>query len=214
MTNPILIPIRRAAIGALAAMAAAMAAALSPAFADQAAEDFVAEILVEANAVFAATDEQTREAGVERLVDKYVDMDRVARFALGQYARVASDEQMAVYTPLFRKYATNIYQSTLDEYAGQQLAVVDSVDRSPKDIIVNTRVVGAKSGDPYADLVVHWRIYRKAPDAEQKVIDAGAQGVWLAIEQQSQFKSVIANNGGGARGIDALIAGLQSQFGE
>ncbi|MEZ5897720.1 MAG: ABC transporter substrate-binding protein [Parvularculaceae bacterium] len=214
MTNPILTPIRRSIRRVAVAALAFVAAALSPAFADKAAEDFVAEILVEANAVFAATDEQAREAGVERLVDKYVDMDRVARFALGQYARVASDEQMAVYTPLFRKYATSVYQSTLDEYAGQQLTVDGSIDRSPKDVIVNTRVVGAKSGDPYADLVVHWRVYRKAPDAEPKVIDAGAQGVWLAIEQQSQFKSVIANNGGGARGIDALIAGLQSQFGE
>lgn len=205
----VLTPIRRFAVAALASIATA----LSPALADQAAEDFVAEILVEANAVFAAADEQARRAGVETLVDKYVDMDRVARFALGQYARVATDEQMAVYLPLFRKYATNVYQSTLDEYSGQQLVVDGSVDRSPKDVIVNSKVVGAKPGDQYADLVVHWRIYRKAPDAEQSVIDAGAQGVWLAIEQQSQFKSVIANNGGGARGIDALIADLQSKFG-
>ncbi len=36
----------------------------------------------------------------------------------------------------------------------------------------------------------------------------------VAIEQRSQFTSVIANNGGGAKGIDALLAQLREQVGE
>jgi phospholipid transport system substrate-binding protein len=201
--------LRNAAIAA----AAACAASLSPAFADDAAETFVAGILAEANAVFDETDKAARDAGIETLVDKYVDMDRVARFALGQYARVATDAQMAEYRPLFRKYATSVYQATLDEYTGENLEVVDSVDRSERDFIVNSKVVGAKPGSQYADLVVHWRVYRDA-DGKQSVVDAGASGVWLAIEQQSTFKSVIANNGGGTAGIDALIADLRTKVAE
>lgn len=201
--------IRRAA----AALIAAASVVLAPASADEAAEKFVAEILAEANVVFAAPDLETRDAGIEKLVDKYVDMNRVARFALGQYVRQASDEQMAAYLPLFRKYATSVYQSTLDPYTGEALEVTDSVDRSERDIIVNSKVVGAKPGSQYADLVVHWRIYRAA-DGRHSVVDAGASGVWLAIEQQSTFKSVIANNGGGAAGIDALIADLKTKVSE
>lgn len=196
-----------------AAGAAAMLASLSPAFADKAAEDFVAGILVDANKVFANSDEMARDAGVEALVEKYVDMDRVARFALGQYARVASEAQMAEYLPLFRKYATTVYQATLEPYSGEALEVTGSVDRSARDIIVNSKVVGAGPGSEYADLVVHWRIYRGA-DGDQSVVDAGASGVWLAIEQQSTFKSVIANNGGGTAGIDALIADLKAKVAE
>lgn len=196
----------------IAAIVAA-AAISAPAYADEAAEQFVAKILVDANAVFSAPDVPTRNAGIEKLVDQYVDMNRVARFALGQYVRQASDEQMAVYLPLFRKYATSVYQSTLDPYSGEALEVIDSVDRSARDFIVNSKVVGAKPGSQYADLVVHWRVYRSA-DGKQSVIDAGASGVWLAIEQQSTFKSVIANNGGGAAGIDALIADLKAKVGE
>jgi phospholipid transport system substrate-binding protein len=196
-----------------AAGAAAAFASIAPAFADKDAETFVAGILVEANSVFAAPDLATRNAGVEALVDKYVDMTRVARFALGQYVRQTSEAQMAAYLPLFRKYATSVYQSTLDPYTGEALAVVDSVDRSERDFIVNSQVVGAKPGSEYADLVVHWRVYRAA-DGKQSIVDAGASGVWLAIEQQSTFKSVIANNGGGGAGIDALIADLKAKVGE
>jgi phospholipid transport system substrate-binding protein len=198
--------LRAALIGASAA------AIIAPARADEAAETFVAGVLTEANAIFENTDDASRNAAVETLVDKYVDMDRVAKFALGQYARQASPEQMAAYTPLFRKYATSVYQSTLENYSGQKLQVTDSIDRTERDFIVNSKVVGAKPGDQYANLVVSWRVYRK-PDGAQAIIDAGAEGVWLAIEQQSQFKSVIANNGGGAKGIDALIADLKAKVG-
>lgn len=204
-----IVPAARSAFAAVLILAVAA----TPARADEAAETFVAQILTEANVVFKANDDETRNAGIETLVDKYVDMDRVARFALGQYARIATEEQMAAYQPLFRKYATSVYQATLDPYSGEALEVTGSVDRSARDIIVNSKVVGAKPGSEYADLVVHWRVYRAA-DGAQSIVDAGASGVWLAIEQQSTFKSVIANNGGGAAGIDALIADLKAKVGE
>ena len=194
------------------AAVASIAAIVAPARADDVAEKFVAGILVEANGVFSATDIAARNAGIETLVDKYVDMNRVARFALGQYVRQASDAQMAEYLPLFRKYATSVYQTTLDPYTGEALEVTGSVDRSDRDFIVNSKVIGAKPGSQYADLIVHWRVYRAA-DGKQSVVDAGASGVWLAIEQQSTFKSVIANNGGGAAGIDALIRDLKAKVG-
>ncbi len=198
--------LRAAVIGAVSA------AIIAPAHADDAAETFVAGVLEEANLIFEDSDRASRNAAVETLVDRYVDMERVARFALGQYVRQASPDQLEAYFPLFRKYATGVYQSTLENYSGQKLEVTDSVDRSARDIIVNSKVVGAKPGDPFADLIVSWRVYR-TPEGAQAIVDAGAEGVWLAIEQQSQFKSVIANNGGGAKGIDALIEDLRSQVG-
>lgn len=200
---------RRAAL-ALAAAAAMLGAA--PALADPGAEKFVGGILNEANEVFKSPDRAARDAGVERLVDAYVDMDRIALFALGQYARVITPAQKEVYLPLVRKFSTTIYQEALADYSGQRLTVTGSVDRAANDVVVSSKFADAKPGDPFAETVFTWRVYRAA-DGEMSVIDAGADGVWLAIEQQSQFKSVIANNGGGAAGIDALIADLKRKVG-
>jgi len=199
-------------IAILAPIAAAAALVAAPARADQQAESFIAGVLSDANAVFALSDKAARDAGIEEIVDKYVDVERVAKFALGQYARQATEAQLAEYVPLFQKYVTGVYSKSLDDYAGRSLAVTDSVDRSAKDFIVNSKVVGVKPGEKYSDLVVSWRVARR-DDGSQKIVDAGAQGVWLAIEQQATFKSVIANNGGGAAGIDALIAELKSRTG-
>lgn len=202
---------RRTICAAAGALSAALLAS-SPARADEAAEAFMSGILDEANIVFDADSDQARLDGIEALVNKYVDMKRVGMFVLGQYARQITEEQKERYFPLFRRYATLVYQEALSDYSGQRLVITDSVDRSPRDIVVNTRVADVKPGDPYANTVIHWRIYRSG-SGEMSVFDAGADGVWLAIEQQSQFKSVIANHGGGVAGIDALIADLEKKLG-
>lgn len=196
----------------LSVLIAAVALGAAPARADQAAEAFVGKILAEANEVFKSPDRAARDAGVERLVDAYVDMKRVAMFALGQYGRVITPAQKEIYFPLVRRYSTQIYQEALAEYNGQRLKVTGSVDRAANDIVVSSRFADVKPGEPFAETVFTWRVYRAA-DGKMSIVDAGADGVWLAIEQQSQFKSVIANNGGGTAGIDALIADLKRKVG-
>ncbi len=194
-----------------AVFAAAFAAA--PAHAEKAAETFMAGVLKEANPVFARADAAARNAGIDALVAQYVDLDRTSMFVLGQYARIMTPAQKAEYKPLFRAYATRVYRKTLEGYKGESLAVTGSTERSPKDIIVNSKVVGAAANSAYANSVVMWRVYRSG-DGKMAIFDAGADNIWLAIEQQSQFKSVIANNGGGTKGIDALIADLKRRLAE
>lgn len=190
--------------------ALALTAFATAAHADEAAEAYVQSILDEAAPALESGNRAEMLDGIAAMVDKHVDMRRVGRFTLGQYARQMSDEQRAVYYPLFQDYATLVYQKTLSEYSGQKLAVTGSVARSERDIIVNSRIADAQPGDQFADVTIHWRVYRNR-DGAMTVVDAGANNVWLAIEQRSQFTSVIANNGGGARGIDALIAQLRDQ---
>lgn len=195
-----------------AALALAGAISLAPpAFADEAAESFVQGILDEAGPKLQSADKDVMLAGVEELVDKYVDMRRVGRFVLGKYARLMTEEQAAEYYPLFQDYAKMVYRNTMENYAGQQLIVTGSVDRAAYDIIVNSKVANPAPGDEFANAVIHWRIYRDK-DGNMSIFDAGANEIWLAIEQQEQFTSIIANNGGRGAGIDALIADMKARL--
>lgn len=199
----------------LTALIAVMTAlgATTAAIADEESEAFVQGILDEAAPHLAASNEAEMFDGIAALVDQYVDMRRVSRFVLGQYARKLTDEQKDAYDPLFRKYATQIYQNVLSEYAGETLKVSGSVDRSEHDIIVNSKIVDPAPGSNLGDIVVHWRVYRNR-DGELAIVDAGAENVWLALEQRSAFTSVIANNGGPPVGVDALIADLREKTGK
>jgi len=198
-------------LAALAAFLSAIVAAPA-ALADAEAEAFVQAILKEAEPSLNASDQDVLFDGIALLIDKYVDMRRVGLFTLGQYARKMSAEQKDAYFPLFEQYATIIYQNTLSDYSGQTLEVTGSVDRSERDVIVKSRIVDAQPGDPLADTIIHWRVYRSR-EGKMSIVDAGADNVWLAIEQRSQFTSIIANNGGAPAGIDALIAELREKVG-
>ncbi|MEL6791548.1 MAG: ABC transporter substrate-binding protein [Pseudomonadota bacterium] len=200
-------------IGGAATILTGGAAIMYPAHGqDRGAEDFMRTVLVDANAAMGASaDKKEQFRLIDRLVDRHVDMRRTGRFVLGRYARQMTQEQAADYYPLFRKFATLIYQNILSEYDGEALEVTGSVTRSARDIIVNSKVINSRPGDRFADTVFQWRLYR-APKG-LKVVDAGANNIWLAIEQRSQFESVIANNGGGTKGIDALISQLRKRVG-
>ena len=182
-----------------------------PAAADQAAETYVQNLLDEAAPRLTSGDQDAMLAAVDELVDKYVDMRRVGRFVLGRAARQMTDEQAAEYFPLFNDYAKMVYRNTMENYAGQKLVVTGSVDRAAYDIIVNSKIANPEPGDQFADAVIHWRIYRDKEGA-MSIFDAGANEIWLAIEQQEQFTSIIANNGGGVKGIDALIKDMKARL--
>ena len=162
----------------------AVCASFALAHADDAAEAYISDVLVEADAIFnAQSDAEVREA-INALVEQHVDMRRVGLFTLGQYARQMTPEQRAEYLPLFKTYATLVYEKSLSNYSGQQLVVTGSVDRSARDFIVNTKIKDPAPGDPFANANIQWRVYR-SKDGSQSVVDAGADDIWLAIEQLS-----------------------------
>ena len=200
---------RRDAVRMTTAALAGFAINRSAVAGDRAAEQFMQRVLIDANAAMAEPDRRRQFDLIDILVDRHVDMRRTGRFVLGRYARQMTDEQAAQYYPLFRKFATLIYQNILSEYDGEALEVTGSVARSERDIIVDSRVINAKPGDRFADTVFQWRLYKSGDTL--KIVDAGANNIWLAIEQRSQFESVIANNGGGKDGIDALIGQLRDR---
>ncbi len=203
--------ISRRAFVAVAAVNAMAFGLTQPAAADQAAETYIQNILDEAGPQLQSGDKTAMFAAVDSLVGKYVDMRRVGRFVLGKYARQMTDAQAAEYFPLFERYATMVYRNTLENYAGQAIVVTGSVDRAAYDIIVNSKIANPAPGDAFADAVIHWRVYRDK-EGVMTIFDAGANEIWLAIEQQEQFTSVIGNNGGGEAGISALIADMKSRL--
>ncbi len=184
----------------------------SAAFANDEAESIMTTVLTRANSVMAQSSLDARLKGIDELVSEFGDLRRTGRFTLGQYARRISPEQAQEFYPLFHKYATAIYQDILSDFSGEVLAVTGSIERSTRDIIVNSKIANAKPGDPFANTNVQWRLYRTPQGL--KIVDAGADNIWLAIEQRSQFTAIIANNGGGTKGIDALINQLKERVGE
>lgn len=135
-------------------------------------------------------------------VNDIADVPRITDFVLGRYRRSLTPDQYNRFAQAFRVYADSIYETRLSDYHGEKLTVTGSVVRAPGDVVVSSMVSGADyKGDP----TVNWRLLRGANG--WKVVDVQAQGVWLAVVQQQDFTSTLANHNGD---IEVLIRQLQA----
>ena len=148
-------------------------------------------------------DTATEKRLFQQFVDQVADVPRISNFVLGKYARVISPAQRQDFGVVFREYASNVYESRLNEYHGETLKVTGSTARNPGDIVVQSLVSGGKLDQPVG---VAWRVI--AEGGGWKVVDVQVDGVWLAITQQQDFVSTIDNAGGN---IQVLIDQLHRQ---
>ncbi|MEM0985311.1 MAG: ABC transporter substrate-binding protein [Pseudomonadota bacterium] len=174
----------------------------APGFADERTEAYVE---TNANAVLQtlndpALDGADRTAVFSQYMDEFTDLNRVSNFVVGKYARRFDEAELARYREAFRAYALTVYEVQLDQYRGESVDVLGSVDRSPTDSIVNT-VIKRQDGQP---MDVRWRVLER--DGRFQVVDVALniEGnlLWLAIEQRAQFISLLDRTNGSA---DALV---------
>lgn len=186
-----------------------------PSFADSATETFVR---TNANSVLQslndpALDDAGRRLAFQEYMDEFTNIDAVARFVIGRYSRRFSDAELERYTASFRVYALAVYEFYFNEFKGQSVDVVGSDDRPtqrpegqpPRESIVKTEVIREDG----SAMEVRWRVMNRRGDYQ--VVDVALEDngnlIWLAIEQQAQFLSVLDRNNGSA---DALIAKIES----
>ncbi len=136
-------------------------------------------------------------------VNQTADVPRITSFVLGRYRRQVSPAQYQQFSEVFRQYADGVYESRLGDYHGEKLQVTGSLVHAPGDVVVSSLVTG---GDFKGQPVVNWRVLR-GPDG-WKIVDVQAQGVWLAVVEQQDFTSTLANANGD---IDVLIRQLRTQ---
>lgn len=137
------------------------------------------------------------------LVNQIADVPRITNFVLGRYRRQITPAQYQQFAEVFRTYADGVYETRLSDYHGETLKVTGSLVRAPGDVVVSSVVTGGGfQGKP----VVNWRVLKGADG--WKIVDVQAQGVWLAIVEQQDFTSTLANANGD---ISVLINQLRTQ---
>ncbi|MFN3212916.1 MAG: phospholipid-binding protein MlaC [Henriciella sp.] len=188
-----------------------LAVSALPAFADAKTEEYVRtnanDVLASLNSPGLTADE--RRAQFQTYMDEFANLDAVAKFVIGKYAKRFSDEEMEAYLTTFREYALAVYEFYFNEYRGRDVKVVGSTDRNARDSIVDTEIVRADG----QELEVRWRVLNRGGKYQVVDVALNAEGnlIWLAIEQQAQFLSILDQNNGSS---DALINKINSMTDE
>jgi phospholipid transport system substrate-binding protein len=153
----------------------------------------------------AKVSEGEREAQFRALFDEGFDVPAISRFVLGNYWRVATDEQRRAFVTLFEAYVVHAYAVRFNEYSGQQLKVTAQRAEGEDSALVQS-VIAQPSGAP--PLRVDWRVGKT--EKGYKINDVVIEGVSMAVTQRQEFSAVIQRNGGE---IDALLKLLREKTG-
>ena len=190
---------------------ALLAITAMPAFADATTEEYVRtnanDVLASLNAPGLSTDE--RRVQFQGYMDEFTNLDAVAKFVIGKYAKRFTPEEMDAYLATFRSYALAVYEFYFHEYRGRDVKVIGSTDRNARDSIVDTEIVRADG----QELEVRWRVLNRGGNYQVVDVALNAEGnlIWLAIEQQAQFLSILDQNNGS---VDALNRKIESMTDE
>lgn len=191
----------------LAALAASIFWVLSaPAFALDAgsARDFVDGLAQRVLAVVkdGASSKESKIAAIEQLFSDKVDIDFVARFALGKYWREASAQQQTAYIAAYKPFILKNYAGRLARYSGQTYTLKNP--RLEGDAaFVTMNIQDPNSGQ---DVTVDYRVGERG-HGQYKILDIVVEGVSLLSTQRSEFAAIVDQ-----KGIDGLIEALQQQI--
>ena len=181
----------------------ALTGALAPAISAGAAADpaaMISNLGTQALQVLGkdATQSQ-RVARFRELLRDDFDVPVIARFVLGRYWNVATEEQRAEFTKLFEEYIAIAYATRLAEYSGEQFKVISS--RPDGDgAIVSSQILRPAGAAP---IKVDWRLVGRG--GAYKISDVSVDGISMAVTERSEFASVIQHNGGQVQSLIAML---------
>jgi phospholipid transport system substrate-binding protein len=123
----------------------------------------------------------------------------IARFTLGRYWNVVTEEQRAEFVKLFEEYIAFVYSTRLAQYSGETFKVTGS--RPDADgAIVSSQILRPAGAAP---VKVEWRLIGR--NGVYKIFDGSIDGISMAVTQRSEFESVIQRDGGQVQGLITML---------
>jgi phospholipid transport system substrate-binding protein len=148
-----------------------------------------------------AQNDSSSRAQLLDVVNQSLDVDGIARFALGPYTRRATPAQLQHYLQLFHQVISNGVTARLSTYQGASFTLGRSEGRGD-DTLVDTTIT--RAGSPPAN--VNWLV--GTVGGQMKILDVIAEGTSLRQTERSDYTSYLQSHGGN---IDALLSAIEAQ---
>ncbi len=136
------------------------------------------------------------------LMARHAAISAIGIFSLGKYKSKLPNGQRSAYFSLIEKFVAGLFIKYAPQFAGNRIEITGSKARSAKDIIVSSKVHFASGKAP---LDVQWRLLKAG--GGYKIFDVRVLGIWLAIQQRTEFVSVIKRNNGDVGALLKFLRG-------
>lgn len=174
----------------------------------ESASDYITELSRTAIAQLSPTDISASERAqrARRILERNFAGRDLARFVLGRYWRVASQDQRERFMTLLREVALTRFLPTFQHMSMDQVTIERAIaDPQAKGV---ARVMTRVDVPDRSPVRLAWRV-RPTDDGSFQIVDIMAEGVSMAITLRSEYSSVIEQNGGQ---VEALLTRLEERL--
>lgn len=141
-----------------------------------------------------------RIAVFRKLLARDLDVDLIARFALGRYWNTTDPADRDAYRAVFSHFLVQTYATRLGGLTIDDFEVVEARTVGDKDIIVRSRVDNGTKRDVRAD----WRLRKH--DGKLLILDLSVEGISMAVMLRQEFASILRK-----KGFDGLMDMLRER---
>ncbi len=143
-----------------------------------------------------------KRAALGPVIDRNVDVAKIARFCLGRFWASATPAQQTQYTTIFHQVLLNNIRGHLGEYRGVSYTMGGETPQGANTLVAT---VINRPNAPSAN--VQWVV--DTSSGTPKVVDVVAEGTSLRLTQRSDYASYLSRHG---NDISALLSALQQQL--
>ncbi len=151
-----------------------------------------------------AADSEAYYAGIEQVLDRFVDFNAVAEVVMNRFADSASDEQKQRFGRILRGNLTRFYGASLLSYAEQEVSFRPS-ENPARDTPQSTIVAMELSGGGAQPVLFQYQMFL-TDDNEWKLRNLNLAGINLGRQYFTQFSALMAQHG---NDMDAVLDNWQ-----
>nr|WP_229748039.1 ABC transporter substrate-binding protein [Lacimicrobium alkaliphilum] len=133
----------------------------------------------------------------------YVDYKFAALKVLGRHFKSVPQDKLPEYIQEFRSYLVTTYALAMAQYDDQDVVFEPGRDYADEKM-VTVRAVVKEQGKP--DINISFKVRKNSRTEEWRAFDMVAEGISMLSSKQSEFESIIRQDG-----IDAVIALLKEK---
>jgi phospholipid transport system substrate-binding protein len=167
------------------------------AVADDDAKAFVDNIASQVLAVLdsSTSSDNERRAKLIEIFTEAIEINWMAKFALGRNWQTLSPAQQGEYTKAYKNYLINTYVNRFMDYKSQKLLITSAQQVSQGNYVVKTEIVQHQGNKK--NIKVDYRLNSKYSSnfGHFKIIDIVIEDVSMITSQRSEFNQVINDKG-------------------
>lgn len=149
--------------------------------------------------------EQDRVKQSSQLIQENLHLDWMAKYTLGRHRRVLSQDKINEFLAVYSQFVVKAYSDLSRHYKGEKATIKKVKQIDDNMFIVSMEILQPNSESTIkVDYLVHK--LKNAKGSPYRVADIITEGISILNSQQSEFNSVISN-----QGIDSLIDNLRQK---